>query len=76
MIGKNIHTKPQGTRWINVIEGSGEIVSIHMSKREATFVGQLIALRDSARHLVHDQAGIVRERSAFGYLSLAQPLLG
>ena len=67
MVSKNVHTRPMEARWVNEIEGTGELVSIHDTQQEARFIGQMFARREMAEHLVHDQDGVIRERTTFGY---------
>jgi hypothetical protein len=67
MVSKNVHTRPMETRWVNEIEGTGELVSIHDTQQEARFIGQMFARREMSEHLVHDQDDVIRERTTYGY---------
>ena len=42
MVSKNIHTRPWNARWVNEIEGTQEVVSIHDTHEEARFIGRTV----------------------------------
>ena len=67
MVSKNVHTRRWNARWVNEIEGTQEVVSIHDTHEEARFIGRMFARREMSDHIVHDVDGAVQERTTYGH---------
>jgi hypothetical protein len=70
----NIHTRPLGTHWVNEIEGTGQLLSIHETQEGARIAGRIFARSRMVDHVIHDQDGCIQERTICGFF--APPPIG
>jgi hypothetical protein len=68
-----IHTTYKDGEWINKIEGGEQVSGPHATKEEAVQAGRERARQDRTEHVIHNQDGIVSERSSYGNDPASRP---
>jgi hypothetical protein len=60
-----VHTVHRDGRWVNEIEGEGQISS-HYTKDEAVSAGRDAARARRTEHVIHNLDGTISERNSYG----------
>jgi len=70
-----IHTVYKDEKWINLVEKGNELGGAHAATREAAIAaGRSRAQKDSTEHVIHNQDGVISERSSAGNDSATRPV--
>jgi hypothetical protein len=68
-----IHTAYKNDEWINEVEGGEAFGGAHPTKEAAVSAGRARAQQDKTEHVIHNQDGVISERSSYGNDPASRP---
>jgi Uncharacterized protein conserved in bacteria (DUF2188) len=68
-----VHTVYKNDQWINEIEGGSEFGGSQSTKEDAVAIGRERAKADKTEHVIHNQDGVISERSSYGNDPASRP---
>jgi Uncharacterized protein conserved in bacteria (DUF2188) len=68
-----VHTVHKGGQWVNEIESGAEFGGTHSTKEEAVAAGRARAMQDGTEHVIHNEDGVIGERSSYGNDPVSRP---
>jgi hypothetical protein len=61
----DIHTTPDGDRWVNKVEGNQRASNSAATKAEAQAKGREMAIERQQEHFIHNRDGQISERNTY-----------
>jgi len=66
MANGDVHTVFKNETWTNTVEGDDGGHATHDTKDDAVAAGRRLAQTNRSEHLIHNQDGVIAERSSYG----------
>jgi len=68
-----VHTVFKDGQWVNKIEGGADFGGPHSTKAQAAAAGRVRAMQDGVEHVIHNEDGVISERSSYGNDPVSRP---